>query len=240
MGVPVVVLAGGFGTRLRSIVADRPKPMADVEGRPFLEYQMRWLRSQGLEDIVLCVGYRADQIRGYFGDGDRFGIRLAYAVEEEPLGTAGAIRNAREHVRGTFLVVNGDSFLDVDVPALLHWHHCRRTADPAVVGTITMIHVGDAAAYGAVVTNSAGLIQSFREKGHSGTGWINGGVYVLEPAVVDFIADGRPLSIEQDTFPRVLRAGLCLNGFPVHGFFVDIGTPDGYHAFLRRIKEQPG
>jgi NDP-sugar pyrophosphorylase family protein len=238
--VPAVILAGGLGMRLRSIVADRPKPMADVGGRPFLEYQIRWLRAQGLEDIVLCVGYRADQIRDYFGDGERFGTRLAYAVDEQPLGTAGAIRNAREHVRGTFLVVNGDSFLDVDVPALLDWHHCRRTADPAVVGTLAMVHVGDAAAYGALVTDSAGHIQSFQEKGHGGAGWVNGGVYVLEPEILDFIADGRPESIEGNTFPRMLRAGRCLNGFPVHGFFVDIGTPDGYHAFLRQMKEHPG
>ena len=114
-----LILAGGLGTRLRSVVADQPKPMAPTAGKPFLQYLVEWLRDQGFDDLVLCVGHRADQVRAHFGDGRRWGVQVAYAVERTPLGTAGALKNAGEHVTGTTLVLNGDSYLEVDLRAMI-------------------------------------------------------------------------------------------------------------------------
>lgn len=117
-----VILAGGLGTRLRAIVSDRPKPMAQVAGKPFLEYQLDHLRTYGIIDVVLCVGHMAEQIRGYFADGRSRGMRIDYAIERELLGTAGAVRNSANFIDGKFLLLNGDSYLDLDLASFTAAH----------------------------------------------------------------------------------------------------------------------
>ncbi len=231
-----VILAGGLGTRLRSVVSDRPKPMAEAGGRPFLEYLIDRLRQQGFRDVVLCVGHLHGQILSHFGDGQRWGVSIRYAVEERPLGTAGAIRNARAYADGPFLVLNGDSYLEVDLRSLIHCHRQQCLADSLAVGTLAAVALQDAAAYGTLELGEDHCVRSFMEKAVAAAGWVNGGVYVLEPEVPDWIPTGRPVSIEQETFPLLLASGRHLYACPVEGFFVDIGTPEGYARFQDHVR----
>jgi NDP-sugar pyrophosphorylase family protein len=233
-----LILAGGLGTRLQSVVQDRPKPMVEVKGKPFLEHQIEQLHAQGFEKLVLCVGYQASQIQDHFGDGHPWGVGIAYAVETELLGTAGAIKNAQHFIEDTLLVLNGDSYLEIDFRALVRFHRRRQSADPRIVGTMAAVAVDDAAAYGTLELDSTGRILRFLEKAEARPGWINGGVYVLESDIVDFIPAGRAVSIEKETLPLVLERGWHLYSYPVEGFFVDIGTPQGYRRFQRYVEEK--
>lgn len=228
-----VILAGGLGTRFRSVVADRPKPMAEAGGRPFLEYQIEFLKRYGIPEFVLCVGYLRDHIIDHFGDGSRWGVTIRYSIEETPLGTGGALKLAEKHVRGTFLALNGDTYFDVDVGDLLRFHASRRARDPRCAGTLALSRARDARSYGAVVLDHDHVILSFDEKpaASSGIPHLNGGVYVLEPEVLGFLPALHKASVETDLFPAVLRSGQRLYGYPSDGFFVDIGTPDGYRKF---------
>ncbi len=233
-----LILVGGLGTRLQALVPDRPKPVAEFGGKPFLEYQIERLRPQGFADVVLCVGHRAEQIRDHFGDGRRWNVRIRYSVETEPLGTAGAIRNAQPFVEDTFLVLNGDSYLGANFADMVECHRRARSADPRVAGTLAAVAVEDTSAYGALEMEGEGHILTFREKGQAGAGWINGGAYVLEPAILGLIPDGQAVSVERETFPLALERGRRLLGYRVEGFFVDIGTPEGYRRFERYVEQE--
>ncbi|RMF49080.1 MAG: hypothetical protein D6755_02840 [Anaerolineae bacterium] len=227
-----VILAGGLGTRLRSVVSDVPKPLASIHGHPFLAYQIAYLRHQGIHDFVLCVGYLHEHIMAYFEDGSRWGIRIQYAVEESLLGTAGALRNAQSFIDGPFLALNGDSFLEVDYTALLLFHAKRKKHFPATLGTLVLRRVENASRFGTVQLNGSGRILAFREKtGEASPAWINGGVYLLEPEILERIPVDQKTSIEKETFPALLESGDLLFGYPVNGYFMDIGTPEGYEAF---------
>ncbi len=226
-----LILAGGLGTRLQAVLHDRPKPMAEVRGKPFLEYLIEQLRGQGFAELVLCVGHLAPQIYEYFGTGRRWGVDIRYAVETDLLGTAGAIRNAGHFIDGTFLVLNGDSYLDMNFRKLLAFHRRHCSNDQQTLGTIAAVRTEDGAAYGMLELEGQGRILGFREKTGSGEGWLNGGVYALEPDALRCIPAGRAVSIEEDTFPSALDSGWHLFGYSVQGFFVDIGTPEGYQRF---------
>lgn len=232
-----VILAGGLGTRLRAVVSDRPKPMADAGGKPFLEYHVERLRDQGCGEVVLCVGYLAGHIRDYFGDGRRWGVGIEYAVENEPRGTAGALANAAGFLEGSgaFFLLNGDSWVDLDFRDLARRHREHRERDPQTAGSIVTVPVEDAAGYGTLELAPDGRVLAFREKGLKGPGRVNGGVYVLEPGVLRLIPRGGAVSIEKETFPLLLSRRQRLYGYPAAGFFVDIGTPQGYRLFQQRL-----
>ncbi len=222
----VLILAGGLGTRVRAEFPDLPKPLIPICGKPFLERQLTLLAAQGFRQFTLCVGYRASQIMEYFGIGTAWGISLTYSVEPFPLGTAGALKYAAADFHESALVLNGDTYLDVDYRALIGCHDRRR---PEVVGTLALTKVPDSARFGEVVMANDGRIVAFTEKvdGHGGPGLINAGAYVLEPRVLDVIPSGRASSLERDIFPALAAAGQ-LDGTIVTGSFVDIGTPAGY------------
>ncbi|MFW6069252.1 MAG: nucleotidyltransferase family protein [Chloroflexota bacterium] len=241
--MPALILAGGLGTRLRPIVDDKPKPMAGVNGKPFLEHQLAFLQRFGLSHFVLCVGYRRQQIQEYFKDGSPWGVRIDYAVEEQPLGTAGALKNAQAFVDGPFLVLNGDSFFDADLHHLLRFHDKARQTERGYMGTIALTRVPDAEAYGTVhLEPQSSRIVKFAEKAASTarsaqSRYINAGIYVLEPDVLQRIPANEKVSIERDVFPQLLNDAQ-LYGCYLQGFFVDIGTPEGYREFQGYLKEQ--
>jgi D-glycero-alpha-D-manno-heptose 1-phosphate guanylyltransferase len=237
-GVKAVILAGGLGTRLRAVVSDRPKPMAEAAGKPFLEYHVERLRDQGYDRLVFCVGYLAGHIRDHFGDGRRWGVGIEYAVETEPLGTAGALAHAAGLLEGggPFFLLNGDSWVDLDFADLARRHREHRERDPKTAGSIVAVPVEDAAAYGTLELAPDGRVLAFREKGLDGPGRVNGGVYLLEPGILPLIPRGRAVSIEKETFPLLLDRQQRLYGYPAAGFFVDIGTPQGYRLFQRRLR----
>ena len=234
--IPALILAGGAGTRLRSLVSDRPKPMASVAGRPFLELQIEWLRRQGVRRVVLCTGYLHPHIEAHFGDGRAFGVRIEYSVEASPLGTAGALKRAERPIgTETFLALNGDSFLDVDLAGLVRAH-----AERAAAGTLVLSAVPDAREFGSVELDARGRIVRFDEKAEAqaGPGRVSAGIYCLETRLLDLVPPGRSASLERETFPLALAHGLPLFGLPAEGFFVDIGTPQGYGRMCQHLQQK--
>ena len=222
--VEALILAGGLGTRLQSAVPDRPKPMALVGGRPFLEYLVSSLRHGGIQTIVLAVGHQADQVRRHFGDGARWGLAIRYSEEQTPLGTGGAVKLAGSVLTGDrFLILNGDSFLELDYGDLLHYHAAKRG-----LVTVALTRVADRARYGAVDLDESGAIIAFSPPGvATGGGWVHGGVCVVSRSLLDQIAPNHLVSLETEVLPRLVGHGLY--GYPAgDGYFIDIGTPASY------------
>lgn len=216
-----IVLAGGLGTRLRSVVDHLPKPMAPVAGRPFLAYVLDQLVGGGFRTAVLAVGYRHDAIRAYFGD-VYDGLRLRYSIEAEPAGTGGAIRQAAALTSaGDVFVLNGDTYLALDFARMFDAH---RRAGAGL--TVAVCHVPDVKRYGALELRD-GVVTGFREKGGSGAGWVNAGTYVLGAALRERLPDLEAFSFEQDVLvPQV--ATIRPVAFVANGQFIDIGVPDDY------------
>lgn len=215
-----IVLAGGFGTRLRQVVSDRPKPMAPVAGRPFLEIVLTSLASKGFGRVILSLGFMADKIVSHFGC-QFAGMEIAYEIENTPLGTGGALRQAllccnADHV----FVFNGDTYLDLEVSDVEENWQARHA--PIVVARA----VQDTARYGRLEIAGDRII-NFAEKGIAGPGLINAGCYVLPSSILDRFALGRPFSLEAE----FMTEAVCTQRFDVfvtNGYFIDIGVPDDY------------
>lgn len=220
--VTAVILAGGLGSRLRAVVADRPKVLAEVRGRPFLGHLLDQLAAAGFREVVLCTGYLGDQVRALFGDAYR-GIRVVYSQEPMAMGTAGALRMALPLLNSDpVLVMNGDSFYDMDLRAFLTWH-CSREAD----ATLALVRVNDSGRFGQVRIDADGAIVAFEEKsGDSHAGWINAGVYLLARPLIKSIPENRAVSLEKEMFPTWIGRGFY--GYSSQGRFLDIGTPEAY------------
>jgi len=236
-----LILAGGLGTRLRAVISDKPKPMAVINGKPFLEYQIELLKRDGIDDVVFCVGYLSEQIQNHFGSGEKWGIKINYSIEEELLGTGGALKLAQKFIRGPFLVLNGDSYLDIDLQKLARFHQDKKE-NRGGIGAMALIEVDDARDYGSVTANAEQEILSFNEKSESAEAskLINAGIYVLEPEILDFIPAAKKNSLEKETFPTLLNQGHRLFGHRAEGYFVDIGTPAGYQGFQQYISGKEG
>jgi mannose-1-phosphate guanylyltransferase len=220
-----VILVGGEGTRLRPVTSRVPKPVAPVVERPFVAYILDNLARHGVEKAVFSTGFLAEAIEAVIGDGSGYGLEVAYAIEAEPLGTAGAIANCRPLLdAGSFYVFNGDVLSDVDLSALAATHAAKGGAS-----TIFLTPVDDPRRYGLVELRQDGAVASFLEKPGEwqGTALINAGVYVLEPEVLEMIPRGRLFSIERGVFPKLAAAG-SLYGYIDQGYWRDIGTPDSY------------
>lgn len=218
------ILAGGLGTRLRAAVADRQKVVASVAGRPFLMRLLDQLADAGLRRMVICTGYKAEQVAEMAGKEYR-GMRLRCSPEREPLGTAGALRNALPLLESDqVLVLNGDSFCETDLAAFWRAHHERNAA-----GSIVVREIADTRQSGRVSFDVNGAVTSFVEKGAStGPGWINAGIYLLGRALLEGIPAERSVSLEREVFPVWIGRGL--HAFPTAGKFLDIGTPESYAA----------
>jgi mannose-1-phosphate guanylyltransferase len=220
-----IILVGGEGTRLRPVTSRVPKPVAPVVERPFVAYILDDLVRHGVERAIFSTGFLAQAIEAQIGDGAAYGLQVDYAVEAEPLGTAGAIANCAEKLDdASFYVFNGDVLSDVDLTALATLH-----ADKGGMGTIFLTPVEDPRRYGLVELREDGSVASFLEKPGEwqGTALINAGVYVLERDVLEMIPRGRLFSIERGVFPPLAQAG-SLYGFVDSGYWRDIGTPESY------------
>lgn len=216
-----IVLAGGFGTRLRSVVADIPKPMAPIAGRPFLACLFDFLHDQGATRLVLCTGYRHEVVEGFFGAGYR-GMAIAYSVEQEPLGTGGALKRAlamcaSEHVA----VLNGDTLFRVELQEMLELHIAGGRAI-----TVALKPMRDFDRYG-VVEVAEGRITAFREKSSCAAGHINGGVYIVNAGLFAGRELPERFSFETDFLEREV-ARLNIGAFISDGYFIDIGIPEDY------------
>lgn len=216
-----VVLAGGLGTRLHAVAGDRPKVLVPVGRRPFLSYLLDQVSAAGIHDVVLCTGYMDQRIQQAIGS--TYGqLSVCYSHEAEPLGTAGALRLALERVDDdTWLVMNGDSYVDADLNAFLAWHRERK-----FTASLVLTRVENAARYGTVQVGKDGAISGFDEKRGATPAWINAGVYLISRRLIESLPSGKTLSIERDVFPRWIGNGL--GGFRTRSAFLDVGTPESY------------
>ena len=231
-----ILLCGGMGTRLRSVVADRPKPMADICGKPFLQYLLEMLRDKGITEVIFALGYMGEMIEEYFQDGSAFGLKIAYSYEEEPLGTGGAIRNALPKIlEEEVLVLNADTYFPMDYQGLYRFHQ-ENDGDFSLATRA----VPDISRYGAVRRDAAGRILAWNEKLEDGgqplAGEINGGIYVMKKSLIAEIPEGKQ-SLEQDCIPKWLSEGKRIFGLPFDGYFMDIGIPKDYQQFITDVEQ---
>lgn len=220
-----IILAGGLGTRLRSAVPELPKPMAPINGRPFLEHQIEYWMTQGITRFILSVGYKHETIQAYFGDHFHT-AGIAYTIEHEPLGTGGGLLAAMQEIQGTepFLVLNGDTFVEVKL-AELRRQHDQKQAEI----TLVLRQVEHNTRYGSIQMAADGRIVAFQSE-PSDCCAINAGVYLACKSAFDGLAwrTGDKASLEQDLFPAMLQAGKGFYGFVASGAFIDIGIPEDY------------
>ncbi|MGH3276096.1 MAG: sugar phosphate nucleotidyltransferase, partial [Streptosporangiaceae bacterium] len=220
-------MAGGEGTRLRPMTANQPKPLLPVANRPIMEHVLRLLRRHGFEDTIVTVQFLASLVRNYFGDGEEFGMRLQYATEQRPLGTAGSVKNAADALRAEpFLVISGDALTDIDLTRLVEFHR----GSGALV-TVALTRVPDPLEFGIVIAAEDGQIQRFLEKptwGQVFSDTVNTGIYVMEPEVLDEVPAGESVDWSGDVFPRLLTSGAPLFGWVADGYWEDVGTHESY------------
>ena len=219
-------MAGGEGTRLRPLTSNQPKPMVPIVGKPCMEHILDLLREHDFDDVIVTLAFMPQAIRGYFGDGEAYGVSIRYSVEESPAGTAGSVKLAEEALDETFLVISGDALCDIDLGALVRFHQERE----ALV-TIGLKSVPNPLEFGIVVTDEEGRIERFLEKpswGQVFTDTINTGIYVLEPEVLRHVPVDTPHDFSKELFPLLLEMGRPLYGYVCDGYWQDIGNLDQY------------
>lgn len=223
-----IIMAGGEGTRLKSVTGDLPKPMVNLCGKPVLERVLKLLKRSGITDVCITLRYRPEVIRDYFGNGEKLGMHLSYRTETEPLGTAGGVRACADFYGDRdFLVISGDCACDFDLRELIEAHHRHR---PAV--TMALSAQEQPLQYGIVLTDRRNRVVSFVEK----PDWervvsdlVNTGIYVVSPTAMQHVPEGKPFDFARDLFPRLMESGYDILGISMHGYWCDIGTPQAYH-----------
>ncbi len=227
------VLCGGLGTRLRDAVADVPKVLAPIGERPFLDLLVGVLHRAGVRRVVLLTGYLSELVEQHVTgrlEAQYPDVAFVLSPEPAPLGTGGAVRHAARFVDGPFLLLNGDTHLELDLDALVDAH---RRAHPLV--TIAVVHVHDAERFGTIDAEDDGRVRTFAEKGFAGPGLVNAGVYVVEPRVLAAIPEGTAVSLERTTLPALVAAGEHVHAAILDGSFVDIGTVESWSTLSSTI-----
>jgi NDP-sugar pyrophosphorylase family protein len=245
-----IILVGGQGTRMRPLTDHLPKNIVPLCGTPFLTYQIEYLKKAGVKEVVFSLGYRPDDIQKVFGDGRKLKVKIHYVVEKEPLGTAGAVKNAQKYVKGSpVIVLNGDILTDIPLKKMIAAHRKNKN-----IATLGLFRVEDPTAYGLVLLDAKNQITKFLEKPAPGevvTDTINAGVYVFEPGVFGYIPEAQNYSAERGLFPGLLAAKERFGGFTWKGYWQDIGTPrkylttnwdvlEGAFPVFGKMKKKPG
>jgi len=230
-----VILVVGQATRLRPLTTNTPKAIVPVLNIPFLEHVFGNLHRHGVYVIVLAQHYLAGPIEDYLGNGSKYGVSITYVIEDEPRGTAGAIKNVGKYLDDRFLVLNGDIFIDLDITAMIDLHQQRKA-----VATIALTPVEDPTAYGVIETDTEGRVTRFLEKpdwSEVTTNMINAGIYVLEREVLSLIPPDIKVSIERETFPLLVTSTQAVYGCQSNGYWMDMGTPEKYLQLHRDLLE---
>jgi mannose-1-phosphate guanylyltransferase/phosphomannomutase len=236
MTTKAVIMAGGFGTRLRPLTVSVPKPMVPLANRPLMEHIVNLLRTHGINDVLSVLYYQPDHITGYFGSGEDFGISMEYVLAAADFGTAGAVRNAAEHLRTRFIIISGDVLTDFDLAKAIAYHEEKKA-----MATILLTEVPNPLAYGIVLTKPDGRIERFLEKpswGEVFSDTINTGIYIFEPEALDLIPYRREFDFSKDLFPLMLEKGLPLYGYVAKGYWRDIGNLNEYQRAVQDVLEQ--
>ena len=230
--ISILILSGGFGTRLRSIVSDRQKVVADVIGQPFITYILDQISDAGGEDVILCTGFMGEQLEKLLGNRYKT-LSLRYSKEDKSLGTAGAVRNAFDMIKSkNIMVFNGDSYCNINPRDLLERHLALNSSC-----TLSLVKAADVSRYGCVNFDSANMVTSFEEKkAEIRSGWINSGIYCINSELIALMPENKKMSFEKDFFPEMIGKGLF--AFPQDTEFIDIGTPSSYkeaESFFNKI-----
>jgi mannose-1-phosphate guanylyltransferase len=224
------ILAGGLGTRLRSLSGSRPKALMPVAGKPFAQRLLVRLAAQGMGGAVLCLGYGATDIVAHFETHPLPGMQVHYSIESEPRGTAGALRTAQTYWADHNLILNGDTELEFDIARFFDYHRAKQSEL-----TMGLVEVADAARFGRVVAARDGKLVNFLEKdgGHT-PGLVNAGVYLAECCVLESIPEGRSVSLETEWLPALIRDKIGVYGVPIATAFIDMGTPEDYERLVHK------
>jgi len=221
-----VVMAGGEGSRLRPLTIGRPKPMVPVVSKPVMAHILDLLKRHGITEVVVTLHFMPEVIQTYFGDGQSLGMKLHYAIEETPLGTAGSVKNAQEYLDEPFLIISGDAVTDINLQQIIALHQ-EKEAD----ATLILYRVPNPLEYGVIITDPDGRITQFLEKPSWGeviSDTVNTGIYIIDPSVLDLIEEGVPTDWSKDVFPQLLESGRPLYGFVVDGNWTDVGDIGEY------------
>lgn len=224
-----LILAGGFGTRLRPLTLNMPKPVVPLVNRPTLAYQIELLKRAGITDVILSLNYQPDKIQEVIGNGESYGVKIRYVTEPEPLGTAGAVKFAEEFINQTTVILNGDNLINLDISAVAE-HHQKQKA----IATIVLQRLENPLGYGLVEIDEANNVLNFLEKPSAetlakiSTRTVNAGTYVLEPEVLNLIPKNENYSFEYGVFPELLKRNDKFTAFVDDSYWVDVGTPSRY------------
>lgn len=228
-----LILAGGKGTRLRPITEEIPKPLIPVHGKPVIQHTIELFKRHGIKKVLLSVGYMADKIKNYFGDGSQLGIEIVYVEESKPQGTAGPLRLAKRYLTDSFVMCNADELKDIDLEEMFIMHKGNNA-----LATIALTTIEDTSAYGVAKLHGSRILEFIEKpkKGDAPSNLINSGLYILEPAILAYIPEGKePVSVEREVFPKV-AADNKLFGFPFSGQWFDTGTMERYEKALKHWK----
>ncbi len=237
----ILIVAGGLGTRIAAHAKDRPKCMLDVEGKPFCEFQLEIFKKQGFKDIIFCIKHLANVVMDYFKDGSDFGLNIAYSLEKEPLGTAGAIKLAEKMIDGNFIVFYGDNFTDMKLGDFLKFHEKN-----AGIASINVHKNQDSSKSSSIITIHDQRITSFIEKPsrdqikrfENVEKYINNGIYVCRREILDHIPKNKTYDFGFDLFPDLLEKGEKLYGYATKSYFKEIGTPQKFELFTKEFKNK--
>ena len=226
-----VLLVGGKGTRLKPLTDRIPKALLEVQGKAVTEHIFDLLKKYGIREVILCVGYLKDKIKGHFGDGSKFGVSITYIEEDKPLGTAGPLKLAKKYLKESFIVSNGDELKSINIPRMFRLHR-RKNA----LGTLALTTVDDPSHYGVARLDGSRIVEFVEKpkKEEAPSNLINAGFYILEPEVIDMIPEGFSM-LEKDVFPKLAKMGR-LRGFPFAGQWFDIGTVERYKLAEKQWK----
>jgi len=233
-----VILAGGEATRLRPLTCNTAKIMVPVLNHPFLEHFIAYLKKHNITEVILALGQQITPIQSYFGDGNKFGVKISYSEEDSPMGTAGAVKNVERLLDSSFIVFNGDVFTYIDLTAMANSHREKRASV-----SMALTPVENPTIYGVVETDNEGKVQRFVEKpswDEVTTNMINAGIYIMEPSTLSYITPNVFSMFERDVFPQLLKEGQAIYSYPSEAYWIDIGTPEKYlklnHDLLHRYE----
>jgi mannose-1-phosphate guanylyltransferase len=231
--VKAIILVGGEGTRLRPLTYTTVKAMVPVLNKPFIEYVFRYLNSHKIREIILAMGYKPDCITDYFGDASQLGTKLVYSIETEPLGTAGAVKNAEQYIDDAFFVMNGDIFTDLNLTEMLRFHENK-----GAKVTIALTPVDDPTRFGVVEIDSNQRVTRFVEKPKREqvtSNMINAGIYIIEREILNRVPQGKRIMFERTIFPALLAEGEPVFGYATDAYWIDTGTPEQYLQLNRDL-----
>ncbi|NQT30155.1 MAG: NDP-sugar synthase [Candidatus Saganbacteria bacterium] len=222
-----IIIAGGLGTRLRPLTCNTPKPIVPVVNRPFVVHQIELLVKHGIDEVILNLHYLSHEIKKILGDGRHWGIKIHYSIEEHPLGTAGAVKNAEQFFDdGPMVIFNGDILTDINLSKVIAFHREKKAAV-----TLTLTEVEDPTPFGLILTDKNGRVTKFLEK----PSWdmvsvktINAGIYIVDPKIFKEVPAGKPYSFERELYPSLLKQGVPIFGYPSEAYWIDIGNPHKY------------